>query len=578
MASANRRQILLLMSGLLLGACQSTPPAEPTPANPDEPGQQAHSAESVPAPVPTRPMQPEVMELLLEAELSGYRGDQLHALDTYLEAARLSGDLELIRFCLSLAIDMGSTDRAMQAAVLWHEKDPENPDALAAAVQLLARVGEAESAWFLAEQGDPELIRTIAIESAAQGNFEQLVWLDEEISLWSSMHPDNVDALAARAMLADLFGRHTQASQLAANALALDGDDELAMQVRADALIKSGDWQSAQRELDEFMQRNFNQLSEAESLTGLYYRLPAQAAANSLEQLFNKYPERLDLLLLTAENLLRANRLEQAEALYLGILDDPAHREMAQFQLALIAERRGQIDLAVARFAEIPLGSYFEQAQQRIFELLSEANQFSSLLQEMKKQRQRYPRLGSNLYSLQAQQLQSVLPPAELMQFYDQAVNDYPDSIDLRYARSLLAEQMDQLAKTELDLRHILELNPDDANALNALGYTLTNRTDRHQEAFGLINRALQLDPDNPAIQDSMGWVLYKLGRYEEALQFLALAQAAFYDPEVIAHHAEVLYAMGRVDEALDLIGQAMLEFPGDELLREARRRILESP
>ncbi len=572
------RTILLPAAAfLLLSACQSLPPAEeasqPAPVTRDE----APAASVPPAPRPTRPMQPEVLDLLLEAELAGYRGDTLGALDNYLEAARITRDVELIRYSLALAVELGATDRAMQAAVLWHEVEPDNPDALASAVQLLARVGEAESAWYLAEQGDPALIRALALETAAVGNFEQMVWLDEEITIWSALHPENLDALAARAMMADLFGRHTEAAQLAIQALQLAPADALAMQIRADALIKSGNWQTALDELHLYLQQFLMQVEQNETLLGLYYRLPADAAADSLQQLLNQHPQSQSLLIMTAETQLRANSLDQAESLYREILQMEPHRNMARFQLASLAEKRGLLADAVQQYAEVELGSYYEEAQQRIFDLLSAQNMLEALLEQMSIQRQRYPRIAANLFALQAQQLAPLLHPSDLMSFYDVAVSQHPDSLDLRYARSLLTENLDQLDKAETDLRRILQVEPDDANALNALGYTLANRTDRYEEAFDLIRRAIELDPDNPAIQDSMGWVLYKLGRYEEALQYLALAQAAYYDPEVIAHHAEVLFVMDRIDEALDLIAQGMLDFPGDPLLREVRRRILDS-
>ena len=162
------------------------------------------------------------------------------------------------------------------------------------------------------------------------------------------------------------------------------------------------------------------------------------------------------------------------------------------------------------------------------------------------------------------------------MDFLTLALESYPQNFDLLYARSLVAERMGRLDISEADLRNIIAQDENNSNALNALGYTLTNRTDRHAEAYVLIEKALSLNPESPAILDSMGWVLHNLGESEEALQYLIQAQDTLYDPEVISHHAEVLWHLNRTDEALDMIGVAMLEFPGNELLNDIRQRILD--
>jgi Flp pilus assembly protein TadD len=112
--------------------------------------------------------------------------------------------------------------------------------------------------------------------------------------------------------------------------------------------------------------------------------------------------------------------------------------------------------------------------------------------------------------------------------------------------------------------------------ALNALGYTLADRTDRHREAYDYIEKALERAPENAAIIDSMGWVLHKLGRNEEALGYLEQAWALIRDPEVAAHIGDVLWALGRREEARTFIAEAMTLFPDDEKLIAAAARLLE--
>ncbi|MCB1848460.1 MAG: tetratricopeptide repeat protein, partial [Halieaceae bacterium] len=135
----------------------------------------------------------------------------------------------------------------------------------------------------------------------------------------------------------------------------------------------------------------------------------------------------------------------------------------------------------------------------------------------------------------------------------NEALQQMPDSTALRYARAMLAEELGDLALLESDLRRIIAEEPDNATAMNALGYTLANRTRRYEEAYGLISQALALQPNEPAIMDSMGWVLYRMNRNEEALDYLARAYAAFPDPEVAAHLGEVLWVSGDTGKAMQV-------------------------
>jgi Flp pilus assembly protein TadD len=137
----------------------------------------------------------------------------------------------------------------------------------------------------------------------------------------------------------------------------------------------------------------------------------------------------------------------------------------------------------------------------------------------------------------------------------------------------MLNEQQDRLESAEEDLRAIIALDPDNSTALNALGYTLANRTSRYAEAAELISRALALDPEEPAIMDSMGWVSYRLGDNETALKYLRQAYAAFPDPEVAAHLGEVLWSSGDRDAARVVWNQALDGSPEHEIVLETMHR-----
>lgn len=147
----------------------------------------------------------------------------------------------------------------------------------------------------------------------------------------------------------------------------------------------------------------------------------------------------------------------------------------------------------------------------------------------------------------------------------------YPDENALLYARALAWERRDDVARAEADLRKILVTEPENVPALNALGYTLADRTHRYQEALELIDRARVAEPDNPAIIDSHGWVLYRLGRNEEALVQLRRAWSLAKDADIAAHLGEVLWVTGRKDEARQYLQEAARLDPDNRALQRVR-------
>ena len=165
----------------------------------------------------------------------------------------------------------------------------------------------------------------------------------------------------------------------------------------------------------------------------------------------------------------------------------------------------------------------------------------------------------------------------QAMAAYNRALQLKPDNVELLYSRAILAEKMGLLAQLEQDLRQVLLIEPNNVNALNALGYSLTAHTTRYQEAYELIKQALQLSSDHEEyyILDSMGWVLYKMGKYAEAVAYLRKAQAKQDDPEVAAHLGEVLWKSGDQAAAQVIWKEALDKFPGDDNLQKVIQRFL---
>jgi Flp pilus assembly protein TadD len=176
-------------------------------------------------------------------------------------------------------------------------------------------------------------------------------------------------------------------------------------------------------------------------------------------------------------------------------------------------------------------------------------------------------------YLAEAELLLNHGQPQQAWAVYIEGLEKYPADRRLRYGRAMAAEKLGRLQDAEADLRTVIKLHPNDADSLNALGYLLTVNTERYQEARALIEQALTLQPENPAILDSMGWVDYKLGLHDQAEAYLRRAYRLQDDPEVAAHLGELLWTTNRRDEARRIWTQARKAHPDNEVLRDTMRR-----
>ncbi|NNC77695.1 MAG: tetratricopeptide repeat protein, partial [Woeseiaceae bacterium] len=185
------------------------------------------------------------------------------------------------------------------------------------------------------------------------------------------------------------------------------------------------------------------------------------------------------------------------------------------------------------------------------------------------------PTHAIDIVQAKAQLLASVERYTEALDFYDRLIEYRPDNEGVLLGRGELLLRMGRLDDAVSQYRAAAKRWPKSPTSLNALGYTLADRTDQYREAEKLIRKALKYDPESPAIIDSLGWVLYKLGQNEEALVELTRAYERLDDPEVAAHIIEVLVALGRADDAIELLVAAESKDPDNSLLKDVKARVL---
>ena len=313
---------------------------------------------------------------------------------------------------------------------------------------------------------------------------------------------------------------------------------------------------------------------------------------------------------------LTSDELDEAERQFGALRGDARYRNEAFYYLGRIAETEEDHLQATRSYARVTQGTHAVEAQVRTALIMySQMSDPEGALRHLREFGNANPLFGSQMLLAQGQLLLQMARREEAAQLLDDAVaaspadaelqsshvqlyvaltqdavdrrdlaeaeswlteglDRYPGDLSLRYSQALLLQQQGRLRKSVNVLEGLVEENPDDPALLNALGYLLTDRFDRHVEAREYIRRALAMNPDSPAIIDSMGWVLFKLGEHEAALDYLERAYRLFDDPEVAAHLVDVHWALGQREAALELLENALAEAPDDPHLQEVRQRL----
>lgn len=228
---------------------------------------------------------------------------------------------------------------------------------------------------------------------------------------------------------------------------------------------------------------------------------------------------------------------------------------------------------ALDAFMLVAPSENYPRALQEAANILFSAGDLNAVDDFFTEQRKKHPQGRELSFSLHADTLDA-LGSISAIDILNEGVGAFPASVRLLFARANLLERADLFEQAEIDYRAVLTLSPGDSNALNALGYALTNNTNRFTEAAGLLEEAFSKDPRNPAIIDSLGWVYFKLGKGRQAELLLKEAYQQYPDPEVAAHLIELLWTQGREIEAKDLIDNQWRASPNNEHLQEMATRL----
>ena len=536
----------------VLTGCAS-PPTGPEPGSDAMPPPATEVAAV--SPVPT---DEEVMYRVFAGEYLGSEGELQQAVDQYLDAALLSNDPEIAQRATRIAFAAESWQQAAMAADRWAVLSPESVPAQESAATAMLRVGDLFGAEYPLSRildilGDSVdawvLVSRILSQSGEQGP------ADATMLQLEGQRPDAAPAVVfyARSQLAATFRDLEAAFEFARKSVELEPDSAqfLTWAGRVALNLELKDTGI------EYIRRAWVLDSDNHDLTLAYADLLArngdESGARTILLEMNQTP---DVKLSRVLFELSARNRAGAETAYdeLVAMEWPEKSEKAFYQ-AQAADALGWRQQAIGYYAAVTEGSRVLASGLRRAELIALEGDLPAAraaLAEMRAEGD--DEQQEQAWLTEARILREADERLLALDVLDEAVAARPGSVALLYSRALLAAESGLLGVAERDLRTIIAAQPDNAAALNALGYTLADQTDRLDEAEALIRQAYILQPDEAAIVDSMGWVAFRQGRLEQATQFLARAWAMDRNPEIAAHLGEVLWTDGKREEAIRIL------------------------
>jgi len=542
------------------------------------------STDQVPvaAEVPSRPFPAPTLYSLLVAEVAGQRQQYNVALANYLDQARETQDANVAQRATRIAQYVGADNYAFEAASIWVQASPFDAQAHQAMAQQLMKIGNFQLALKHLES---------VLELAGASQFDYLVINAQRLS--------SAEKQQLLEQLQQLTVKHPDYAQL--------------WMAQGTLQIQLQDFEGALVSLEKALSLRENYTAASLSKARVLHKLQRpEQALRWLDDLHEELPKHKGIGVLRARILIDLNRITDARAAFqylhdtfpddqsiqlsLGLLHfelaeydyaiaaltpltlSPQLKDEAFYYLARIAEEQQDEERALRNFQQVSGGREYLPAQLKISNILINKNGLEASRKYLDSERAEHPEYTTELVLIESELLITEKQNQAAFELLSDALTVAPQNIKLLYSRALLSEKLDNLDQLETDLRQILAMKPDNAEAMNALGYTLADRTDRLDEAKQLIEKAIELSPDNPAIMDSLGWLHYRLGDLYKALELLEKAFASFQDHEVAAHLGEVLWKLDRKDDAQEVWRKGLEQAPESEIIERTLQRLNAKP
>ncbi|WP_164743772.1 tetratricopeptide repeat protein [Saccharospirillum alexandrii] len=557
-APFKRTMLATLVLSLALSGCTTTASQAESSDNaaPQTDSSDAQASRSD-TPIATTPLTGEAFYTLLLAEIATNRGDYGAAAQLYSRLDRQYDDLEVAQRATALNQVVGNYDAMGEHAGHWLRLEPENAEGWQAlTIASLANADKVTASRALNQwlALDPDAKIEGALAGITTLTADQQKGLLPVLAEAEANHPENTSIGFANAQLLSTLGQYEQGLEaIRANRAQQDSPDKGLLEFRLH--LELNDIEQARTVISDLAERYPNNSQVATTFAGFAYADSDTNKTETLESLFNRFPNEPVIARAFARESFDNDDYDTAEVLFERLVNSEFSDE-AHYFLGRISRINRVPDEAAQRFLSVEAPPYLVSALAELSEVW-QGTRPTDVQEALHQARQNYPAQSPVLWRIEADLFRRLGDTDQAMAVYGQALSAHPGDTSLLYDQALMAANLGQYELLEKNLTEVLEQEPDNASALNALGYTWADRNMNLDQAKRYIDRALEQQPDDPAIQDSKGWVEYRLGNLEEAERWLRRSLESMESDEVAAHLAAVLWEQNKQEEAQRWLDQA---------------------
>lgn len=570
----------LLAASVLAGCATTAATQSRQPEQPISAEQQAYEEQVA------RLVQQDPLFALLTAEIASQRGDTYSATLAYTEAAKQLQNPDLAKRAVEIALGEGQLEMALKAAQTWEQLAPQDKQA-SRSVMLLQlgsnRVNEALPALrnYLEEVKQAEAANPgLSSATTEKVALEMLMRIPDKAKAYQTgielfgNNPQDTDAQALLAQIANASEQFAQAVVHMDHVIAQrpqerfyvlqsqfmekrDGNADAAMQSINTQANLHPNWFGARL----YLARNHTQLQQWEQ------------ARQRFEEMIELQPDNIPLRSSLGFVFTQLKDYKQAEAQFQIYLSNtaPVDRQnevLIHATLSDMALEQGNYAAAIQWLEKAPNARYDLDIQLKKSALLQKQSKLPAAKKVLDSFNAKNEDEAVRLSLAKAQLAEARKAPKEAALELEAALKKHPDQADLLYERAMVAERQKELDVVEKYLTRLIELRPDNAHGYNALGYTWADHNMRLPEALALIQKAVELAPNDPFILDSLGWVQYRLGELDNAEVTLKKAYALRPDEEIGRHLVEVLMTAGKKSEAQTFLQTLIQRYPQSEAVQ----------
>lgn len=574
----------LILLPMLLGACAHVPHStNVASANSAKPAEKAFEQEAntdldsvqeqTKLNLPNLELDSNMLYEFLLGDIALQRGRPEMAAQAYLDLAKTTRDPRVARHAAQLAFESRQMEKSLEAFTLWQELEPAAPLANQMLISLLLSTGKFQEAR-------PHVTQMLAAAPKGPGNVFMLIH-----SLLIRLSDKNA-ALDWLVDIAKPYPAVAEAHWAVAQIASAANKKALALSEIQEAVKLRPDWDMA-----AMFEVQLLQATE-----------PARAL-DLLKKFITAHPENKDVRLYFARALLEQKHYAESRVQFQKLLaGDPENNELA-FAIALLSLQVGELDraekelletlgrgkkdadtvhyylgqlneakkddtVALAQYRLVLEGDYVYSAHLREAFLLNKSNKLNEARAALKSAPVADDQQQVTLVLIDSQMLRDAKQLETSYQVLTEALKMQPNQPQLLFEAAMAADKLGKADIFEQTLRKLLQVTPDNAQAYNALGYSYLERNVKVEEGMKLVEKAYQIEPEDAAITDSMGWGYYRLGKLDKSAEYLRRAFAADPDPEIAAHLGEVLWVQGNKTEATKILQNALKANPENAALR----------